>query len=957
MSVNNDFNDIQINSFPINVLDVTDLTKTNKSIIAFSQMRDQDLFWVVVNNSNVNSSGWVSIDKKDISRNSYYLLHDMVGKTLYIRSGEELFEKGLYVYLKGYESHFFRIKEINKSVNSAAILNNILEGQGIPSDIIEHTDSDCLHLFDDEKDDTIIKILHKIDFDYISDKTGKKLFRSEDKCGHFDVIYVNENDITYMVVLNKHRRHVNDFVKSRLFDISENIDAKNKLFFILEDMLTDKIYIRQSNDLKTKGLFISLPENGAHFFKIKKVLDTKYGVISVMYEQANQKGIQKNELFKNILNDKNDVINIEQYIQIHKADPSTKNLSWIETNIRDLIGKKIIYMSMEMLIPEFYETKDNQEYDGAVDANFNGGLGILAGCSMEGFKEIGLDACAIIPMYKERRVQEIGEHLGQAIYDEDVQYDKYKNLEKVFNLNSNEQLEIHINVFGKPRIIKVWKIKRAGIDVFLLECPEIFDEIYTGDRRQRLLQEITLGKSTPLLLKALNIRPDILHLNEAHPVLSAVYIKEWKKINDLINNVGYFGSENNFVYPSDNDNFFENTKILFTVHTPRPAGMEVFYINYDQLEIPLGYEKLFDPKHENKMDFTHAASELADRINTVSDNQIRVVTERILKDNKYKNKIIGILNGTSKSYWMSDRMKKFISIPDDKINNLELWNAHLEDKKDVYQQFEIMMKNQNIANKLSIDSKHFSLDVDKPSAWAIRRIVDYKSQWPLLKDIIRVICADRNTTINTKWGDFKGLQMQIVIGGIAHPNDSASQQWIKEFVMWMKGKWRDEFDKPYIDAKELIGNFFFLPASCDGLGKTLKMFALGCDLCLEIPLWDEEACGTSGMRALSNSNPSIDSSDGALEWIEDGINGFKLEPHSSIKLLELLEIFSEQYYQFISYKENRNFSPEHDPFLNMKKNAFTTWRDKADIAIMSKRYALEMFYPTLASRDIIGINF
>jgi glucan phosphorylase len=951
MSFNNDFNETQIDSFPINVFEVNDLTKPNKSIIAFSQTRNQELFWIVVNNSNLLTSGWVSINKKEIARNSFYLLHDMVGKTLYIRSGEELFNKGLYVYLKPYESHFFRIKEINKSINSAAILNNILEGAGIPSDIIEHTDSDCLHLFDEEKDDLVIKILHKIDFDYVSDKTGKKLFRSEDKCGHFDVIYVNEDNITYMVVLNKHKRHVNDFVKSRLFEIPEHTDS-NKLFFMLEDMLTDKVYIRVSSDLHTKGLFVSLPENGAHFFKIKKVLDTKYGVLSVMYEQADLCGIQKNEIFANVLNDKNDLINLDNYIQIQKADPSTKNLSWIETNVQNLVGKKIIYMSMEMIIPEFYETKDNAEYDGAVDANFNGGLGILAGCSMEGFKEIGLDAYAIIPMYKERRVQEIGEHLGQAIYDEDVQYDKYKNLEKVFDPNTNAQLEIHINVFRKDRIIKVWKIKRAGIDVFLLECPEIFDEIYTGDRKQRLLQEITIGKSTPLLLKALNIKPDILHLNEAHPVLSAVYIKEWKKINDLVNNVGYFGSEDNFIYPTDNDNFFENTKILFTVHTPRPAGMEVFYIGYDQLEIPLGYEKLFDPKHENKMDFTHAASELADRINTVSDNQIKVVNERIFKD-RYNNKLIGILNGTSKSYWMSERMKKFVSIPNDQINSLELWNAHLEDKKEIYNQFETMMKNQNIANKLSIESKHFSLDLDKPSAWAIRRIVDYKSQWPLLKDIIRVICADRNTTIQTKWGDFKGLQMQVVIGGIAHPNDSTSQQWIKEFVMWMKGKWRDEFDKTYIDAKELIGNFFFLPASCDGLGKTLKMFAIGSDLCLEIPTWDEEACGTSGMRALSNSNPSIDSSDGALEWLDDGINGFKLYPHSSIKLLELLEIYSEQYYQFMSYKENRNFSQEHDPFLNMKKQAFITWRDKADIAIMSKRYALEMFYPTITAREII----
>ena len=188
---------------------------------------------------------------------------------------------------------------------------------------------------------------------------------------------------------------------------------------------------------------------------------------------------------------------------------------------------------------------------------------------------------------------------------------------------------------------------------------------------------------------------------------------------------------------------------------------------------------------------------------------------------------------------------------------------------------------------------------------------------------------------------------------MAHPNDQNSQQWIKEFLHWMKGLWRSNLSDEYIEVKELVGNFFFCPSSIDGLGKLLKMSAVGGDVCLEIPTWDEEACGTSGMRALGNGNICIDSSDGALEWLNDNKNSFLLMPYNSSTILKYMQKISQMFYNCLSKEKNEEFLLENDEYLNMKREAIFTWKNKVNIDVMSKRYAREMFYPTIKAKKII----
>jgi hypothetical protein len=69
-----------------------------------------------------------------------------------------------------------------------------------------------------------------------------------------------------------------------------------------------------------------------------------------------------------------------------------------------------------------------------------------------------------------------------------------------------------------------------------------------------------------------------------------------------------------------------------------------------------------------------------------------------------------------------------------------------------------------------------ALDPELPTIWMVRRMVEYKSQLPILKDIIHVVCANSKEEVETLWGKMNGLQMQVVVGGLA-PEGSEQAQY------------------------------------------------------------------------------------------------------------------------------------------------------------------------------------
>ncbi|MEK6754595.1 MAG: amylo-alpha-1,6-glucosidase, partial [Bacteroidota bacterium] len=192
-----------------------------------------------------------------------------------------------------------------------------------------------------------------------------------------------------------------------------------------------------------------------------------------------------------------------------------------------------------------------------------------------------------------------------------------------------------------------------------------------------------------------------------------------------------------------------------------------------------------------------------------------------------------------------------------------------------------------------------------------------------LKDIIHVVCANRDEEVDTLWGKRNGLQMQVVVGGIA-PEGSNEERWIAEFVGWMQ-------------RPELRGRFVFVPNADTAL---LRMQAVGADVCINCPLPEQEACGTSDQRSARNGGVNIATrSGGPPEYIEDGRSGMLVGPYESNQdfyarapkdILDKLRQLSDMYY-------NHNNNGD-STWLDMKLESYLA-SPKVTAAAMEQRYA------------------
>ncbi len=548
---------------------------------------------------------------------------------------------------------------------------------------------------------------------------------------------------------------------------------------------------------------------------------------------------------------------------------------WLEENVSKLKGKKILYLCMEMLIPELNED--------CKQANFKGGLGILAGDTMEGLKNLGLDVVAVIPIYNSRWIQTIEDN-RQKIKIKHVDYIA-EPIEEVKN-EAEEHIVLDIDFEGVSYSIKVYKIMRAEVPVYLLYNEEVFNVLYSSDRKQRLLQEVIVGKSILKLMDKIKLNIDFIHLNEAHTVTAACYIKEIEK--------------------------YQNIPILFTTHTPVAAGMEKYPAEwFEYLDLPEKYRELFIKNPGDPViDFTLAALRISSITNGVSREHAEVTKNMFLN---YRDKIVGITNGSS-LYWQAEELRN----PED-ITPEKLWEVHLKYKKKALKDASMRLK-----SSLNMD---IEFDLNKPIVGLFRRIVDYKQQYPILKDIIHAVCAERGDKIQTPFGELDGLGLQVFVAGFAHPTDNERKEWIHQFIEWTT-------------SESLKGKFAFL----SGYGEILlRHGARGYDIWVSCPVKDLEACGTSDQRAALNGNLNISTvTGGAREYLveldpetETGSAMF-IDPYSSGTLYRKLEIASHLIYDCIT--------GENDTYKKIMLNSYKAGMTMT-IENMAKKYAKDFYSP------------
>lgn len=618
---------------------------------------------------------------------------------------------------------------------------------------------------------------------------------------------------------------------------------------------------------------------------------------------------------------------LDESVRLPRPAMSARDImrNWLRENVPELVGKMTASFCMEGLIHQFSAF--------ARDGNFAGGLGIVSTDDIDGNDDIGLDSSLFMPLYAQRRVQKIVD--GHQVID--IASIDYTNepIEQVmdfqvYHWDKNNTKDPN----NRPYNVIVYKVIKEGAPIYLFWCPEVFNILYPPNeydngqqkRDMRFFQETFYALCVKEFFARSGRCPDIYHINEGH-------------VADVLAHM--------IVIDPD----FNDKPVIYVNHTVEEGGLEKFH----QLEVdgadPLRIRYFLTTGEDWQAQWEHFKIPLSDgnimidmskfaTLNAtvvvgVSTEHAGITKDLLLTRYGYTGEVVPVLNGSS-DFWVMPELLE--------LERRAREEGYIPTKED-YRTIEI--KGKRLAHDLIIERTRgmknahgkvitadgIDLKMDEPTVWLVRRLDEYKGQLPILKKIIRFICADITEEVDDPWEPGKkrkGLGMQVVVGGIAAPFTTA-EPWVNEFIEWM-------------GDPHLRNRFVFVPG---GGSELLYAQAVGGDICVNCPRPGREACGTSDQRSARNRKVNVATySGGPLEYIVDGVSGFLVGPYGGTgefydnapgDFLKKLTELSKMYYS--------------------RKSGDTKWDDmceasyqaskKVTATAMAQRYALKAYAPAI----------
>ena len=197
---------------------------------------------------------------------------------------------------------------------------------------------------------------------------------------------------------------------------------------------------------------------------------------------------------------------------------------------------------------------------------YSGGLGVLSGDHVKSSSDLNVPLVGVGLLYQQG-------YFNQYLSSDGWQMENYvandlgnMPVRPVRNQNG-DPLTVSVDFKGEPVRILIWRIDVGRVPLYMLDtnteenAPEIREttsQLYGGDREMRIRQEIVLGIGGIRALKALNIEPTVIHMNEGHSAFSAL-----ERINIL-------RKEKQLTFDEAREIVLAST--VFTTHTPVPAG-------------------------------------------------------------------------------------------------------------------------------------------------------------------------------------------------------------------------------------------------------------------------------------------------------------------------------------------------------------------------------------------------
>ncbi|MFK7739686.1 MAG: alpha-glucan family phosphorylase, partial [Planctomycetota bacterium] len=155
---------------------------------------------------------------------------------------------------------------------------------------------------------------------------------------------------------------------------------------------------------------------------------------------------------------------------------------------------------------------------------YSGGLGILAGDHLKSASDLGLPLVGVGLFYRFGYMQQqLAADGSQIAADRENRPGKLA-VELVRNADGSA-LEVHVPMPGRDVTLRAWCAMVGRVRLFLLDANvpsnseedrDITRNLYGGDSETRIQQEILLGRGGVRMLRAMDVRPAVYHMNEGH---------------------------------------------------------------------------------------------------------------------------------------------------------------------------------------------------------------------------------------------------------------------------------------------------------------------------------------------------------------------------------------------------------------------------------------------------------
>lgn len=513
---------------------------------------------------------------------------------------------------------------------------------------------------------------------------------------------------------------------------------------------------------------------------------------------------------------------------------------------------------------------------------YSGGLGLLSGDHVKESSDLGLPFVGVGFVYPQG-------YFKQVIPRDGWQQAEYKDLKfhqtpiNPVLENGDEQLVIELE-FPKSLFLRVWKLNVGRTPLFLIDTDieqnkpwdrGLSARLYGGDREMRIRQEIVLGFGAVKILSYLGHNPVCYHLNEGHSAFLALELLK----REILENGKNFEEAKEVV----------RQKIVFTTHTPVPAGHDQFSFELVSKYFQNYWESIGITREEflslgafdwgfgqgprfNMTVLGIKLSRFQNAVSKLNGEVSRNMWKNLFSSAEFATRtpIQYITNGIHVPTWIGfpfqGLYRKYLGKNWlfnhnnhelwEKIDNIpveELWQTRLECRRRMFsflrERARIKRIDENKDSRQTLAAGAL-LDPDALTIGFARRFASYKRASLIFRHLERIKqnLLDPYTPV------------QIIYAGKAHPADDPGKHILQKIY------------QKAIDP-EFGGRIAFIE---DYDMQVARYMVQGCDIWLNTPRKPMEASGTSGMKAGINGCINFSILDGWWPESYNGSNGYTI---------------------------------------------------------------------------------